>query len=1006
MGSGAGVRNVLTRRRTVVEVEQGQRLAGKFQIRSRKWNIASVVGVIVLFALGFGGLVVLPGSNPSGTTLLVFLVSLGVLTFLFFTGPGLLYSGRKRIKFLKAHLPGGTMAWIRSHMYLPVFAIAAAFVHATAAPFRNGLSSGKVLLTVAVLVVISGTYRHKMIGLQKEALNVDVEISKLSIGQPKAFRLLVAEFTDGKKPLAELEADVAKMAQPQQVLWREVKRLSSKVEKNFPRSGGQRARVLQYKMWKALHPPLTVGLFVILAFHVGDTLGAKNRVFHDDKVSFASTQQCAGCHSRIVDEFSTSAMAHAQTSSIMKAQLPVTLAKNEDLVKAAPAEQKVLQQDRFDRSARTCLTCHAQVGAQLTSLDDKTILLPINQKNSASDGGVALSGSNDAGNIDGVGCIVCHTQDAIPPELSAAGPINVSKSNPSDYGNVFGPLLTDPKSLPVRVHSQRQSSNNDAPLWQGTARDSLAVRQSLLCGACHDVKIDMNGNGSTSKFADAKTGIDEASARVDSNGDLQLDQNDLEKDPLDPTGKVLSDLVLQTTYDEWEDYVVGFKDADFNKPAADGKVRNTLTGPLGCTECHMPAAGKKGLVDHAPGLASIPSRDAASHTFVGVDYDLADGAYKSKEELDNVLAERQALVGSAASLAVTPVKNLPNGDPFVTVTLQNNLLGHTFPTGFAFARQWWLEVSAKGSLGTPLCLEDLSSEFKAQCSSGTLKNPTDDLPQCDPASVFDTFSRKPELFGQPFKADQYGDKDIVFAATQPVGQCDPWLANFQKILTDGGVTTPGKFTEVPYQSFLLDIVKTRTRVASNSAMVPLESLRRKVDGAGNPVLDANGRPVDLSQASFDYFFKKANLKPGEVVVVSATLHLRHIPPDFLKGLATDLNALKRVPADAKIDPAALLKNLVVTDVVKTDSTKLDATIACLGPQNEAGRSILSCIPEQKAGQAAGAVRSPGVLPVSATLSDPAADIRRNGDLMLAILACFSLATAILRRRLVPSRRHP
>ena len=142
-------------------------MAGKFQMRSRKWDVASVVGALVLFALGFGGLFLFRDALTPGTAVTLFIVLLGIITFVFFAGPGIVYSARKRIGVVKKVMPGGTMAWIRAHLYLPVFAMVAAFVHASSAPFRDQLTSGKITLVLSVLVVASGWARHHLIGVQK-----------------------------------------------------------------------------------------------------------------------------------------------------------------------------------------------------------------------------------------------------------------------------------------------------------------------------------------------------------------------------------------------------------------------------------------------------------------------------------------------------------------------------------------------------------------------------------------------------------------------------------------------------------------------------------------------------------------------------------------------------------------------------------------------------------------------------------------------------------------------
>ena len=88
--------------------------AKRFRTKRLWYNsIAWLYGSAVLLVVGFGGLFVLQGADASATLTLVFVAGLGVVTFLFFAGPGIVYSARKRNKSLKKSLPGGTMAWIR-----------------------------------------------------------------------------------------------------------------------------------------------------------------------------------------------------------------------------------------------------------------------------------------------------------------------------------------------------------------------------------------------------------------------------------------------------------------------------------------------------------------------------------------------------------------------------------------------------------------------------------------------------------------------------------------------------------------------------------------------------------------------------------------------------------------------------------------------------------------------------------------------------------------------------
>ena len=152
-------------------------------------------------------------------------------------------------------------------------------------PFRAHLSSGKVLLVLGILVSIAGMCRHHLIGVQKAALNVNVAISKITSGQPRNFRRLVADFTDTPRPIGEIEAEMAQFPPDLQERWTKIKALRAEVDKHFPRTGGQRTHIRSYKLWRALHPPLTIILFVVLGFHVWDVLGGTNPFNNDTEAA-------------------------------------------------------------------------------------------------------------------------------------------------------------------------------------------------------------------------------------------------------------------------------------------------------------------------------------------------------------------------------------------------------------------------------------------------------------------------------------------------------------------------------------------------------------------------------------------------------------------------------------------------------------------------------------------------------------------------------------------------
>jgi cytochrome c553 len=882
----------------------------KPQLKSKAWNRIVTIGSVVLLALGFGGLFLLQSASAGATTTLLFVVFLGLLTFLFFAGPGIAFAARKRIAWVKARVPGGSLAWVRAHLYLPILALVGAWVHASVVPFRSTLSSGKVLLALGIVVSVCGVARHHLIGVTKSAINADAQISKIAVGRSRVFRQLVIDYKQLRRPLADIEADVATLPPDDQAAWAKVVETQAKVDHEFPRGGGQSATVRAYKVLRALHAPLTIVLFLALSFHVVDVLGVSNTVLADDKENIASVADCAGCHTEIADEFAQSSMAHAQVGTIMEAQLPVTLARNEELAKQLGDDQ----QDLFDNSAQVCINCHAPIGAREVS--DPTAVLPFDEGTDES--GPAVSGGGDAVNKDGVSCTTCHTMDVPPGELAGAGPLNIDGGTHTSYGTVYGPLFDDPNPLPVRVHDMAQG---DDGFWD----DPIAT--SIACGTCHNVKLDIDGDGLTAaEVVDAGNDADE-----DDDGDFTLNENELDI-TIGADGKPqLDDLVLQTTFDEWQDYVAAFDDRilPLNEDAG-----NDVEEPLGCIDCHMPSnpgGAEEPVVDKGPGFLPVPDRPSRSHTFIGVDYDL-DPAQYAKFGLDpsivnDIIAERKALLGSAVTLEVPDAGPVADITQTVDVVVANNLMGHVFPTGFAFARQFWLEVRAVDQDGNEVCLVDPIPGIDSPCESGFVDRPDDLVPQCDPASVA-------AVLGVDVATLPNGNID--FAEPVPADQCDPWLANFQKILTDGDPNGTGVFTEVAYQSFLPDIVKTRQRMVDGLLMAPLQSVRQVFDPATGVLVDANS-------VNIPYTFDTSGLAPGSQLTVSATLHFRHLPPEFIRALADEQLLLDNITDSARIDdPDALTDNLTITDVV-TAETGDGVVLACEGPQNDPDATILDCL---------------------------------------------------------------
>ena len=170
----------------------------------------------------------------------------------------------------------------------------------------------------------------------------------------------------------------------------------------------------------------------------------------------------------------------------------------------------------------------------------------------------------------------------------------------------------------------------------------------------------------------------------------------------------------------------------------DRPARQRLRGQRPPTRLHrLPHAvehgrqGGAGRRCQAPGVLPTPDRPHRSHTFIGVDYDLDVDAYTdlglSKDTINKVIAERAALLGSAVTMQVDDATDNGDGTQTANVVVTNNLLGHSFPTGFAFARQFWLEVSATDSEGNDVCLVNLfaGDGVDAPCASGVVADRDD-----------------------------------------------------------------------------------------------------------------------------------------------------------------------------------------------------------------------------------------------------------------------------------------
>jgi hypothetical protein len=676
------------------------------------------------------------------------------------------------------------MTWLWVHVYLGLLAVLAAVLHAGFGLVSFNLSTGKVLLLVFAIIALSGIawrlayayvpglaapriLNYSEQGAQQRASEQKTEIEKIAAGKSPEFHrwkeaLLAREMSQGEL------GNAAQTIRPEdrQALG-EVAALAASRHRALRRIVLQARYTRWLQRWRWLHVPMALLFAAVLVAHVVGALGLAKRALPiaggattGPLAAYRPSEECRECHTAIYDSWANSMHAHALTS-------PVTIVQNNidmktSLVGASSPDPR-----------RICINCHAPVAAAIVAGDT----LPL-------EGGRAAN--------EGIGCVACHQHRApVPPGSGGLASDFQAKLEKGD--TYFGGLAS-----PV---GNALHKSDMAPSYGDPA---------ALCGGCHDVSLDRDGDGKIVK------GVD---------------------------------LVLQTTFDEFKDYV-------------------SAGGQGSCVTCHMPAlSGVTAAADGAwiPVQQDFegPKREVHDHSFVGVDYPL-DTVARSDPQRD----ARAALLRGAAQLSLDDVK-IEGNTLKVVVTLENET-GHNLPTGFAFARQMWIELVAADS--------DRQEFF----ASGKLARPTDDL--CDNATYGET--------DNPLRPQVVGCSDV-----------DKQLVNVQLKLVDK-ITVLADASGAPSKNDEGEYIVIQAKSGNETFLQYL---------TGGPVVRV--RPVDKTslaplrpraKKAFTFSIPLGRARSG---VVSARLLFRNLPPYFLRAMG------KAEPAEGpRMD--ALVANLQVVEMAK------------------------------------------------------------------------------------------
>jgi len=480
-------------------------------------------------------------------------------------------------------------------------------------------------------------------------------------------------------------------------------------------------------------------------------------------------------------------------------------------------------------TAAQCGGCHAEIYAQWqTSMHSHSLVSPTVIAQTNQD---AVHTLNGTANPDPQKfCINCHAPNvASQTQLSTMPPAvpnwkdgvtctdchqyngTPSKAN-GGFANAYASAQGFQQGFVAAGLNLGEISNPVGNTAHGSQQGTDFVNPNKLCANCHEVWIDYN------------------------------------KDNVVEKG---SDLALQTTWDEYTEY-------------------KTLGGAETCISCHMPAvSGQTRIADAAQipsqQLTAAPPRVMHDHSFVGVDVDLADTAQQAAS-----LATRTALLQKAAYFTIDRNSIEIGNNINFGIFLANFGTGHNLPSGFAFARQMWFEVTASID-GVPFF------------TSGVLQNPTDDL--CDPDALTEFGSVMP-LF---FQNCSFTDDELTTFQQKLVNLAFGELDG-SDIFDPAGLTKAVQVGNETWLQYLNGGVVARQRVNfDDTAIAPL-------------------KPFASTESNYSIPLNGGN---AQGVTITARLLFRQLPPYFLRALGS-----QQAAAETQVVP--LIGNLS-TIVMATDS---------------------------------------------------------------------------------------
>ncbi len=429
-------------------------------------------------------------------------------------------------------------------------------------------------------------------------------------------------------------------------------------------------------------------------------------------------------------------------------------------------------------------------------------------------------------------------------------PVTVAQHAQLQAGEYAGLPSPDPKKICINCHGPigtALTSDVSLPLSRPFYDDDL-LNEGVGCATCHQIRGEPPGPGAMGLSA---------SLSIYEPGSTFFG-------PIaDPVGNAYHKSEQTPVFEDGERLCVGCHDVTYDTNS-DGKIvkgqdlvlqqlieeygRYQKAGGSGtCLGCHMPLVDQ--LTRAADGASipfeqdeSAPPRAVHDHSFVGVDYPIDEVATNDPQK-----KAREQLLRSAASLSIEG-GSITGGKLTFKARLKNGGSGHNLPTGFAFARQVWLEVIVTDGSGNELL------------SSGVVEKAGDDL--CDASTMDDP--------GNP-----------VAKHVKGCTKSDPFLVNLQqKLVSKFQIVEDEKTGE----KLLDDVGDFKQEQAEKGVETMLQRVRAGVVPRTRPFDKTKMVPLQpLEERRFGYTIPFPG--PATRATVTVRLLFRSLAPCLLRELA-------------------------------------------------------------------------------------------------------------------------